>query len=549
MTDTVTDTSTDTSTDIANDNEDENEGQKASYYLTTPIYYVNDRPHIGHAYTSLACDVLARFMRLDGRDVFFLTGTDEHGQKVEKAAAAAGEDPQSFADRVSVHFSDLARDMNFSNDAFIRTTEVRHAEASQALWRAMEASGDIYLGKYAGWYSVRDEAFFTESELSDDENGKKRAPSGAEVEWVEEPSYFFKLSAWQDRLLAFYESHPEFIGPSSRRNEVLSFVKGGLEDLSISRTSFKWGVPVPDAPGHVMYVWVDALTNYLTAVGYPDKDISLLSNRWPADLHMVGKDILRFHAVYWPAFLMSAGVDVPLRIYAHGWLMNRGEKMSKSLGNVVSPYDLIEKYGLDQVRYYLMREVSFGQDGYISHETMAGRINGDLANDLGNLGQRVLSMVAKNCDAKVPSPGSLTEEDEMLLNSAAGLLDIVRKEFSEQAFHKALASIWRVVGDANRYVDATAPWALKKTDPERMATVLYVLCEAIRNIGLLVQPIMPKSASAILDQVAVPEDQRSFAYVGTPGRLAAGIDLPAPSPVFPRFVEEEESADSGTDES
>lgn len=509
------------------------------YYLTTPIYYVNDKPHIGHAYTSLACDVLARFQRLDGRDVFFLTGTDEHGQKVEKAAAAAGETPQAFTDRVSTHFSDLARDMNYTNDQFIRTTEQRHVEASQALWRAMDANGDVYLGGYSGWYSVRDEAFYTESELVDG-----RAPTGAEVEWVEEPSYFFRLSAWQDRLLEFYEANPDFIGPESRRNEVLSFVRGGLRDLSISRTSFAWGVPVPDAPDHVMYVWVDALTNYLTAAGYPDTDNADFSKYWPATLHMVGKDILRFHAVYWPAFLMSAGLAPPQRIFAHGWLMNRGEKMSKSLGNVLSPYDLVERYGLDQVRYYLMREVSFGQDGYISHESMARRINGDLANDLGNLAQRVLSMIAKNCDGAVPEPGELTDEDSDLGTATAALLGKVRHEVTDQqSFHKALADIWRVVGLANKYVDAQAPWALRKTDPARMQTVLYTVAEAIRNLALVIQPFVPNAASAMLDQLAIADDRRDFSHYGAAAPLVAGSTLPPPSPVFPRYVEEAAAQD------
>ena len=519
---------------------------RSPYYLTTPIYYVNDKPHIGHAYTSLACDVLARFMRLDGRDVFFLTGTDEHGQKVEKAAAAAGVEPQAFADQVSVHFSDLARDMNYSNDQFIRTTEPRHFEASQALWRAMEASGDIYLGSYAGWYSVRDEAFFTEDELTEGPDGKKRAPTGAEVEWVEEPSYFFRLSAWGDRLLKYYDDHPDFIGPDSRRNEVMSFVKGGLVDLSISRTSFKWGVPVPDAPDHVMYVWVDALTNYITAAGYPDTKNTDFSKYWPANLHMVGKDILRFHAVYWPAFLLSAGLAPPQRIFAHGWLMNKGEKMSKSLGNVLSPYDLVGRYGLDPVRYYLLREVSFGQDGYISHESMINRINSELANDLGNLAQRVLSMIAKNCGGVLPQPGELAPEDQGLLDAAAALLDILRAEFgAEQAFHRGLAAVWKVVGDANRYVDSQAPWALRKTDPDRMATVLYVLAQTIRRLALLIQPVMPGSAAAMLDQLAVPEDGREFAKFTDLDALAPGTALPAPKPVFPRLVDDESLVDGG----
>ncbi|MFQ5959591.1 MAG: class I tRNA ligase family protein, partial [Alphaproteobacteria bacterium] len=357
------------------------------FYVTTPIYYVNDSPHIGHAYTSLACDALARFMRLDGREVKFLTGTDEHGQKVEKAATAAAESPQAFVDRMSRQFSDLSTPMAFTNDDFIRTTEARHVASVQQLWRELVKRDEIYLDKYAGWYSVRDEAFYAESELVD---GK--APTGAPVEWVEEPSYFFRLSAWQERLLAFYDANPGFVGPETRRNEVVSFVKGGLTDLSVSRTSFRWGVPVPDDPDHVMYVWIDALTNYITAVGYPDTAHAEYRRFWPADLHMVGKDILRFHAVYWPAFLMAAELDPPRRVFAHGWWTNEGQKISKSLGNIIDPLALVARYGLDQVRYFLLREVPFGNDGDFSHRAMVSRMNDDLANDFGNLVQRVLSM-------------------------------------------------------------------------------------------------------------------------------------------------------------
>ncbi|MCZ6510299.1 MAG: methionine--tRNA ligase [Alphaproteobacteria bacterium] len=512
------------------------------YYVTTPIYYVNDKPHIGHAYTTLACDVLARFHRLDGDDVHFLTGTDEHGQKVEKSAQAAGVDPQVFTDEVSQNFRRLAADMNSSTDDFIRTTEPRHIHACQALWRAIRDNGHIYLGSYAGWYAVRDEAFYTESELTKDEQGNKVAPSGAEVEWVEEPSYFFDLSKWQQPLLDFYDANPDFIGPDTRRNEVISFVSGGLHDLSVSRTSFKWGIPVPDDPDHIMYVWLDALNNYQTAVGYPDTESALYSKYWPADLHMVGKDILRFHAIYWPAFLMAAGLAPPKRVYAHGWLLNRGEKMSKSLGNVVTAGDLVERYGLDPVRYYLMREVPFGQDGYISHETMVGRINGDLANDLGNLAQRVLSMINKNCDARIPQPQPLKPDDTAILAAAAEVLSTVREEFERQAFHRALEAIWKVVGDANRYIDAQAPWKLRKTDPDRMATVLYALVDVIRHLAILVQPVMPDAASSMLDQLGVPADRRSFSELGSGHAVAPGTELPKPSPVFPRFIEEDSAA-------
>jgi methionyl-tRNA synthetase len=507
------------------------------YYVTTPIYYVNDAPHIGHAYTTLSCDVLARFKRLDGYDVMFLTGTDEHGQKVEKAAADAGTDPQAFTDKVSANFRDLAQAMNFTNDDFIRTTEPRHIKSVQAIWTKLAEAGQIHLGSYAGWYAVRDEAFYTETELEDGPGGKKIAPSGAEVEWVEEPSYFFKLSEWQQPLLDFYKANPDFILPDSRRNEVISFVQGGLKDLSVSRTTFKWGVPVPGDDAHIMYVWLDALTNYITAAGYPDTDCETYKTYWPADLHMVGKDILRFHAVYWPAFLMAAGLEPPKRVYAHGWWTNEGQKISKSLGNIIDPYALIETYGLDPVRYFMMREVPFGNDGDFSHRAMVHRMNGDLANDLGNLCQRVLSMIGRNCDAATPEPGPSSAEDKALLGQAAGLLDTVRKLLDRQQFHVALTTIWEVVGEANRYVDAQAPWALRKSDPPRMATVLYVLAETIRQIGILVQPFMPEAAARILDQLAVPGDARGFTDL--PTRLAPGTTLPKPKPVFPRFVEEE----------
>lgn len=509
------------------------------YYVTTPIYYVNDVPHIGHAYTTLACDVLARFMRLDGRDVHFLTGTDEHGQKVEKSARKAGVEPQQFTDEVSENFRALARQMNYSNDDFIRTTESRHKEAVQAIWKALVASGDIYLGSYSGWYAVRDEAFYNEDELTRDEEGRMIAPSGAEAEWLEEPSYFFRLSRWQEPLLKFYEENPDFIGPESRRNEVMSFVRGGLRDLSVSRTTFNWGIPVPDDPEHVVYVWLDALTNYITAVGYPDTDSASFQKFWPADVHMVGKDILRFHAVYWPAFLMAAGLPLPRRIYAHGWLMNRGEKMSKSLGNVLRPQDLVESYGLDPVRYYLLREVPFGSDGYISHETMVARLNGDLANDLGNLAQRVLSMIHKNCDASVPAPGEYHSSDRVLLDKAAGVLQTVRQEFSQQTFHRGLEAIWQIVGDANRYVDEQAPWVLRKTDRERMGTVLYVLADTVRRLALMIQPVMPDAMSRLLDQLNVSGEQRSFAYLEA--GLQPGEVLPKPEGIFPRYIEPEES--------
>ncbi|MBL0928651.1 MAG: methionine--tRNA ligase [Alphaproteobacteria bacterium] len=512
-----------------------------SFYVTSPIYYVNDVPHIGHAYTSLACDVLARFMRFDGYRVHFLSGTDEHGQKVAKAAALAGVDPQAFTNKVSQNFRALLPALGCSNDDFIRTTEQRHKDSVQAIWRAMAArktpkgNDNIYLGKYDGWYAVRDEAYYDESELTTGPDGKKRAPSGAEVEWVEEPSYFFRLSDWGDWLLEWYEKNPDAVGPATRRNEVMSFVKQGLHDLSISRTTFDWGIKVPGDEKHVMYVWLDALTNYITAVGYPNVEDEKFKTFWPASVHMVGKDIVRFHAVYWPAFLEAAGLAPAKRVYAHGWWTNEGQKISKSLGNVIDPLKLIETYGLDQVRYFLMREVPFGQDGDFSHAAMIRRMNTDLANDLGNLGQRVLSFVAKNAGACVPTPGDFTDADRAMLDKAAALLAIVRADMAQQGFHKALDAVFAVVADANRYVDAQAPWTLRKPDPARMATVLYVLMEILRRVALLLQPYMPTTMAKLLDQLAVPADARDA--TAWEKVLVAGTALPAPQGLFPRYVD------------
>jgi len=505
-----------------------------NFYITTPIYYVNGAPHIGHAYTSIAADVMARFKRLDGYDVFFVTGTDEHGQKVEKAASDAGLDPQSFSDKVSADFKDMARAMGVSYDDYIRTTEERHKTSCAELWRRIAASGDIYLGHYEGWYAVRDEAFYDESELTTRPDGTKVAPSGAPVEWVREPSYFFRLSAWQDRLLQFYEDHPDFIAPTSRRNEVLSFVKGGLHDLSISRTTFNWGIPVPDAPGHVMYVWLDALNNYVTACGFPDENAPRWKY-WPADVHFVGKDIIRFHAVYWPAFLMAAGLPPPVRVSSHGWWVVEGEKMSKSLGNVIEPRKLVETYGLDQIRYFLLREKPFGADGSMSHPAIVSRINVELANDLGNLAQRSLSLIARNCDGILPAAGPLTEDDMALLDAANALPDLVRGCMERQTFHEALEEIWKVIRAANGYIDRQAPWALNKTDKPRMALVLRVLCDAQRVVATLLQPFMPDSMARMLDQLGVPDEARSLEALAVP--LSGGVQLPAPKGVFPRYVD------------
>jgi len=508
------------------------------YYITTPIFYPNGVPHIGHAYTAIATDVLARFNRLDGKRVMFLTGTDEHGQKMQQTAQKEGIAPIELADRNSAVFRKMVAALNCSNDDFIRTTEERHKKACQEIWRRMEANGDIYLDTYGGWYSARQEAYFDESETQVGEDGVRREPLGSPVEWVEEESYFFRLSAYGGKLLAHYENNPDFIGPAERRNEVVSFVKGGLRDLSVSRTTFDWGVPVPGNDKHVMYVWVDALTNYVTATDWPDGGER--ADLWPADAHIIGKDILRFHAVYWPAFLMSAGLELPRQVYAHGFLFNKGEKMSKSVGNVVDPFAMAEAYGVDQMRYFFLREVPFGNDGSYSHEAIVTRINADLANDLGNLAQRSLSMIAKNCEGRVPQPGDFSEEDRALLDAAYTLPETTRGEMQAFRIHRALEAIWQVVGDANRYFASQEPWALKKTDPERMATVLYVTAEVIRVVAVMVQAVMPQSAGKLLDLLAVPQDARQFTDTQTP--LAAGTQLPQPQGVFPRYVETETGA-------
>ncbi len=497
-------------------------------YITTPIYYVNDRPHIGHAYTSLAADVLARWRRLQGREVFFLTGTDEHGQKVEKAAADAGMDPQAFTDQVSQHFRDLTATMGLSNDAFIRTTEERHKQTCQALWEKLAANGEIYLGHYEGWYAVRDEAFYGADELVE-RDGVKYAPSGAPVEWVREPSYFFRLSAWQDRLLAYYEANPDFILPASRRNEVMAFVKSGLGDLSISRTSFTWGVKVPGDPAHVMYVWLDALANYITAAGWPH-DPEAFAKWWPAELHFVGKDIVRFHAIYWPAFLMGAGLPVQHRVFAHGWWTNEGQKISKSIGNVIDPVALVEEFGLDAVRYFLLREVPFGQDGDFSRSALVNRLNGELANALGNLANRTLSLIQRNCAATLPASADRAPGDVALRTLVDALPATVGAHLDRQEYHLALEAVMALAREANGYITVEAPWALKKTDPVRMEAVLRHLHDTLRALATVLQPFMPDTMAKLLDQLGVPQEARGLDHLSTP--LPAGLPLPPPEPLF-----------------
>ena len=501
-----------------------------NFYVTTPIYYVNDIPHIGHAYTTLACDIIARFKRLDGFNVFFLTGTDEHGQKVELAAKNKKVKPIEFVNEVSLNFKDLLKCMQFSNDDFIRTTDERHIETCQKLWNKLLENGHIYLGKYSGWYSVRDEAFFSESEIVD---GK--APSGSPVEWVEEPSYFFNLKKWESKLIDFYEKNPNFICPASRRNEVVSFVKGGLLDLSVSRTSFSWGIKVPNDNNHIMYVWLDALTNYISAANYTDKvDGRAFLETWPADLHMVGKDIIRFHAVYWPAFLMAADLPLPKKIFAHGWWTNEGQKISKSLGNVIDPFDIVEKFGLDQVRYFLMREVPFGNDGDFSISQLINRVNSDLSNSFGNLFQRVVSMVVKNCNGKVPEkPNSFLDEDLKLINSIKNSLNEYRELIDLQRFDQVLKHIWLVIGNANKYVDIQAPWSLKKNDFKRMEVVLFTLLETLKQIAIILQPFIPSTSEYILNHLSIPNDFRQLKSINI--LISGNNDISVPSILFPRI--------------
>jgi len=511
---------------------------KPKFYITTAIDYTNGRPHIGHAYEKVCADAIARFKRLDGYDVFFLTGTDEHGQKVQRNAEAQGKTPKSFVDEIASVFQAMDAALDVSYDRFIRTTDADHTVSTQELWRRMAANGDIQPSTYAGWYSVRDEAFYDEEETKLGPDGVRVGGQGTPVEWVEEESYSFRLSAYQDRLLALYESQPDFIAPSSRRNEVVSFVKGGLTDLSLSRTTFDWGIPVPDAPGHVMYVWIDALNNYVTATGFPDAS-DPRAGLWPADVHIIGKDITRFHAVYWPAFLMSAGLPLPRQVFGHGFVLVKGEKMSKSVGNVLDPFDLVKAYGSDQLRYFFLREIAFGQDGTFSHDAMVNRINADLANDLGNLAQRSLSMIAKGCDGKAPPRGEATEADQALLERVYALPDKLRGHMQEYALHEILNEIWAVTGEANRYFAAQEPWKLAKTDPVRRDAVLAVTIELLRVVGIACQPFIPRAAAKLLDLLAVPSDQRSLMHAEPSFAMHVGTPLPAPEGIFPRYVEPE----------
>lgn len=508
------------------------------YYITTAIHYPNGKPHIGHAYETIAADVMARFQRLRGRDVRFQTGTDEHGLKMAQKARELGISPRALADEMSSHFRDLFDRLDISYDRFIRTTDADHHRASQALWQAMEARGDIYLDRYEGWYSVRDEAFYDEKELIEGEGGQRLSPQGTPVEWTEEETWFFRLSAYQDRLLALLET-PGFVEPASRRNEMLAFVNGGLTDLSISRTSFEWGVKVPGHDEHVMYVWVDALTNYITGLGYPDGG-TMWETFWPADLHLIGKDIVRFHTVYWPAFLMSAGLPVPKKVFGHGFLLNRGQKESKSLGNVTDPADLADRFGVDALRYFLMAEVTFGQDGSYSAEALVNRVNSELVNSFGNLAQRSLSMIFKNMDGRLEPFVTTAADDALLETVRVACAQTLPDAFEKLSFSTGIESWIKAVHTCNQYVDEQAPWTLRKTDETRMKAVLQTLVLALRDLAIAIQPVIPAKAAAVLNQLSIPQTARDYAALSDrnwyDARLALGIPLAKPDPIFPRLA-------------
>ena len=507
-----------------------------SFFVTTPIYYVNDVPHIGHAYTSIACDVLARFNRLNNKNTIFLTGTDEHGLKMEQAAKKKNMDTKKFVDEMSMNFKKLTKILNLTNDFFIRTTDEFHKKASQHIWNILEKNDQIYLDKYKGWYSISDESYFNDDEISIDKKTKKKvAPSGHEVQWVEEESYFFKLSKWQGKLLDYYQKNPDFIGPESRKNEVISFVKNGLKDLSISRTTFSWGIQVPNNTKHVMYVWLDALINYLSAIGYPDKKYKKF---WPANVHIIGKDIIRFHAVYWPAFLLAADIEPPKRIFAHGWWTNEGKKISKSLGNVIDPNEIIKAYGVDTLRFFLLREVPFGNDGDFSKKSLQRRMNNDLANDLGNLVQRVLTIINKNLDGKLSKIKQIKENDKKIYEYPEELLKNIEKNYEKQEFHKVIENIWKLISRANKYVNESAPWRLIKDDRERAGDVLNILVIIIAKIAIFLAPIMPDISENILNKIGLSIKNLTMEDIGKDTFLNIDHIIKKPEIIFHKIDNE-----------
>ena len=481
-----------------------------NFYITTPIYYPSGKPHMGHAYSSIVADIFARFKRLENYNVLFLTGTDEHGQKIEKEAKKNNKDPKIFCDELSENFRSLTKTLSLSNDDFIRTTEKRHHKSVIEIWNRLVKSGDIYLGKYSGWYSVSDEAFYDEDEIENIDGFKKSKVSGSAVEWVEEESYFFKLSAWSDKLLEFYNKNPNFVLPKSRKNEVVKFVEKGLKDLSISRTSFSWGIPVPKNDKHIIYVWLDALTNYISALNFPNEDDKKYKNFWPADIHIIGKDILRFHAVFWPAFLLAAKLPTPKRVFGHGWILSEDKKMSKSLGNILDPLEIIDKYGIDQLRYYLVKEVSLGNDGSISLENLKNCINNDLANNYGNLCQRVFSFVKKNCKNKIPLSVKLNDQDKKLLNNLKDNLPKLITLMNNQDLNEYIKTVVGFSFEANKYFNDSEPWTVKKKDPERMNAIIFTIVEQIKNISILLNPIIPIATNKVLAMINISSENLSI---------------------------------------
>ena len=479
-----------------------------NYYITTPIYYPSGNPHMGHAYSSIIADVFARFKRLEGKNVYFLTGTDEHGLKIQREAEKNNKETKIFCDEISFKFKNLAKTLNLSINDFIRTTEQRHHESVKAIWNKLVESGDIYISKYSGWYSVSDEAYYTEDEILTKDGKKVSISSGSSVDWFEEESFFFKLSSWQNKLLDHYKKNPDFISPKSRNNEITQFVKSGLNDLSVSRTSFKWGVKVPNNDKHIVYVWLDALTNYISALNFPDTNDKLYKDFWPANLHIIGKDILRFHTVYWPAFLMAAKLPLPLKVYGHGWILSDDKKMSKSIGNILDPLEIIDKYGIDQLRYYLVKEVSLGNDGNISMENLKNCINNDLANNFGNLCQRVFSFIERNCAGKLPTPTKFEEVDLDLINNLINKTDELIVDINKQELNNYVKKVIEFSFNANKYFNDLEPWALKKTNVERMNTILYSIVTQIKNISILLSPIIPISSNKILNIMNIKKEDR-----------------------------------------
>ena len=511
-----------------------------NFYITTPIYYPSAKPHMGHAYSSIIADFFARFKRIDGYQVYFLTGTDEHGLKIQRAAEKKGVNPLVFCDEISKTFKDLSKTLNLTNNDFIRTTESRHKKSVQYLWEELKKNDDIYLSKYSGWYSVSDEAFYNEEEIEDLDNKKVAISSKSPVEWVDEESYFFRLSKWEKPLLDFYEQNPDFISPSSRKNEVISFVKSGLKDLSVSRKSFSWGIQVPNDDNHVIYVWLDALTNYISALNYPNIDNELYKKFWPASVHLIGKDILRFHAIYWPAFLLAAKIDVPKKVYGHGWILSNDEKMSKSKGNILDPLEIIKKYGLDPLRYYLIKEVSFGNDGNISQEKLEDCINSDLANNFGNLCQRVSAFVVKNCDSKIPKEIKFEKDDMKMLNEYSQNLDNLRSEIDDQNINYYINYIVNRLFEANKYFNDQEPWK-KKGDVLRLNTIVYTTLEIVRKVTFLLYPIIPQSCLKVLKIFNLQEKDIIFESIGNNEFLKKGSVINKIDILFNKIEKEKEN--------